>query len=1181
MSGAPPGYNPNESMLQGGDAPIQPVMGGGGMPPAGYQPSESMLQGGESVSIQPVMGGGADCSIYVCEKDQIVKRATQAATDEIAKASANPLVETQAIAAASAAAAIAVDKGGTDVQAIEAARKAVRAIVEPCVACGTGTNGKCSCPKPTFVCDEAATEDYIPDTQRGESGEAAAWRAALVALRDTPLKEQEQAAVRIFLREVCLYAREGGEKTIERLYQEAREEIGTKDTTLSARLYDLLNDYKRRLQANLVRKADLFELLSDDTLTPTQQTALAAAQEFYELQDRISAVEDDVKAAYRKTVIGIGSDQTGLSDLVQTLTGAWNEFKDGGLRRCMVRPPKDAVPIVGEIQISEEAQDILAGVSLGDRERVAKAATAAYAMTAQAGYEKGITAIQPGVLQSGGQVAPLLAIENAPRTTPSTSTRNEVVALKLLQNAPTGTAPVETAKASEGVLIEYAAKKAAIAAAVMTAKELQDAATKRKEEELAIVPTERRPQRAAELRDMGLADLETEAAKRAEETRALEDELQQRALLEDTKEIEEELEQEDPKPVMVEYYRLDEIKPFFQNLLTQKRNLLATDATWRTQLVDAMSAYEARRLAVWKQSGFGKMAAMPVTGAFRTMKANETITAFSRLVTVLPMDTQTLVVVPPIRGDDLKYLNVLQTLESLGILQTDEGDIKVTPGVIIAFMPPFYAPPTDLTLLNPLATEQTRRQNILLLSLFLDLERSNQGLVHVLSEQTPDNFVVGELFHTRRQIPSGRPTSLVNLLEPSYLLYPYRRGKRAGILLSSSNPAEPILPGPKAAPDGMPRIPTLSASPFYGKGFSMSYKPNTLLNDSTGYFSLRSVAPGSKLQMPERFYQQSPNCQNLLGTIRLDELEESQFLTPVAVKDDAGTLRETDILIVLRLNANKATYAPLCEGSGDARIIRPVERADKFYGANPKELHLRGVDVVLAEVNARLYKLRKPAPMDETNVMADWKAEKYTEDEAAFLNDLNLRPGMLEEIYPLVSGRPWQEFVADFLKSMSISKCFQDETLLTKRECEISRKFMNEVMDYFVKHDIVATHLREEEEDAARLERARVRSQQKQANEAKQELAVRTPDSSEAAELDAGDFSKLKSDWNRLSVHFEQQDGSRVAAATSLIMVDRLTGAYKFVTVRVPKETYDADSNSLYEKINALKEKYPGYYFIY
>ncbi len=53
MNAQPPGYNPGESLLQGGNATIQPVMGGGGH----GDPEQSLLSGGNSANIIPLKGG--------------------------------------------------------------------------------------------------------------------------------------------------------------------------------------------------------------------------------------------------------------------------------------------------------------------------------------------------------------------------------------------------------------------------------------------------------------------------------------------------------------------------------------------------------------------------------------------------------------------------------------------------------------------------------------------------------------------------------------------------------------------------------------------------------------------------------------------------------------------------------------------------------------------------------------------------------------------------------------------------------------------------------------------------------------------------------------------------------------------------------------------------------------------
>jgi hypothetical protein len=62
MSGTPPpNYNPNDSLLSGGDsAKIIPVQGGGSLTdvPTSYNPNASLLHGGDDAKIMPVQGGG-------------------------------------------------------------------------------------------------------------------------------------------------------------------------------------------------------------------------------------------------------------------------------------------------------------------------------------------------------------------------------------------------------------------------------------------------------------------------------------------------------------------------------------------------------------------------------------------------------------------------------------------------------------------------------------------------------------------------------------------------------------------------------------------------------------------------------------------------------------------------------------------------------------------------------------------------------------------------------------------------------------------------------------------------------------------------------------------------------------------------------------------------------------------
>ena len=111
MSGTPPpNYNPNDSLLTGGDtAKIIPVQGGGSMPGGNYNADVSLLSGGETAKIIPVQGGGKptapakglpslnnfeDLDVYVLSEGEEIPSAEELSTiaeEESKEGKAKPL----------------------------------------------------------------------------------------------------------------------------------------------------------------------------------------------------------------------------------------------------------------------------------------------------------------------------------------------------------------------------------------------------------------------------------------------------------------------------------------------------------------------------------------------------------------------------------------------------------------------------------------------------------------------------------------------------------------------------------------------------------------------------------------------------------------------------------------------------------------------------------------------------------------------------------------------------------------------------------------------------------------------------------------------------------------------------------------------------------------------------------
>jgi hypothetical protein len=82
-----------------------------------------------------------------------------------------------------------------------------------------------------------------------------------------------------------------------------------------------------------------------------------------------------------------------------------------------------------------------------------------------------------------------------------------------------------------------------------------------------------------------------------------------------------------------------------------------------------------------------------------------------------------------------------------------------------------------------------------------------------------------------------------------------------------------------------------------------------------------------------------------------------------------------------------------------------------------------------------------------TKSKEEWKKGIFTTKEAELLCLLHLSTATLQRIY---KDEKWNE-VSDFLESLSVSKCYNDPTLLLDRECSKTRDFLKDIyMDRFI-----------------------------------------------------------------------------------------------------------------------------------
>ena len=116
--------------------------------------------------------------------------------------------------------------------------------------------------------------------------------------------------------------------------------------------------------------------------------------------------------------------------------------------------------------------------------------------------------------------------------------------------------------------------------------------------------------------------------------------------------------------------------------------------------------------------------------------------------------------------------------------------------------------------------------------------------------------------------------------------------------------------------------------------------------------------------------------------------------------------------------------------------------------------------ILLKEISGKL--IRKPVSIQvETDpVKKDWLAGKFIQDEADYLNSLNIRPDMMKSIF----GQEWRTDLADFLDNMVGSDCFSDIAITTQAKCSTSANFVEKIYEYFMLHDERIASLEEEED---------------------------------------------------------------------------------------------------------------------
>lgn len=371
----------------------------------------------------------------------------------------------------------------------------------------------------------------------------------------------------------------------------------------------------------------------------------------------------------------------------------------------------------------------------------------------------------------------------------------------------------------------------------------------------------------------------------------------------------------------------------------------------------------------------------------------------NRLIHFLPAGfIDTIVILPAVRGKLERFdyfLNFLTTIGVISQMQDEVGTLKE--GVRVVFMSPFYGEPQ---------TTKGANNNLALNYMFMKLKNANADKVFCLADHTPDSIAAAESIN-RIISPTG---PLLSLLEPSYIRFTGPVGNRVkGLLIASDTGNIP--------------------------------ERNGLLEEYASFTPVKGVRPESQ----EYITINTTDHTAINGLTRSGQCE-ALLLDPIPIEQigtKIGLDREDKIAVIRLLVPNISPLPPLCKQKSI------LDGAPTFFAANIKATAKAPKTNIF--YNDKLYRIRKPL----TKVLSNWRAGVFTPGgteflgEADFLNNLGISPKLLGDIY----GDVWVERLTEFLKGVSLSKCFSDEGLLTYMECDSSRTFIGKIENYMMDND--------------------------------------------------------------------------------------------------------------------------------
>ena len=505
-------------------------------------------------------------------------------------------------------------------------------------------------------------------------------------------------------------------------------------------------------------------------------------------------------------------------------------------------------------------------------------------------------------------------------------------------------------------------------------------------------------------------------------------------------------------------------------------------------------------------------------------------------------------------GYDRRTVFLEDSTEHIIILPAINGDINIY-NIVRSYILNFPTPKNTVfifapgLLASPINEEQVKINKQIFYDI-LDLRYNIKLTIYMLTEVTGRTIKIG------CSLSDGTNEPLLNMCEPTYILYTYKR-------LLDKKPINGILFSAAAENEGsvLPKssiLTKLDPGDIYNYGYitdSISYPVATDIQSSiisTGTYPYRVI----------RLYAPTP----------IIEYSTDDSANAMSYYDNGDI---PDVVVYNMRNIPSTT--PLHDS------IYP----DRFHAfSNTVAGNIADVPV---QLGTEIYDIRSPS----SAVLDNWLNQRYTPREADYLNDLNLRPAMMLQIF----GVDWPKQVSQMLTYITQTKCFSDNSL-SNDQCKGLEEIINKVLTYFVQNELDVAGMVEKEERQAKAMRQSIADETLNASVNKErdmkkllsDLGVSQYEYDNYVKdpLQSGILFKLPEDHNSsLPPTTMLTDSKKIdlykgnMAYLIVKATSKLKGTIIWGYIGSTKGDTDASKQDIMKKCGILEEAYTGYVYDY